>query len=126
MKSRPPDQFRLTKELNARIRMNPVLESTPEFGMTGMFIVPLHTEILRIVASDGEGWEHVSVSLKHRCPTWDEMCYIKNLFWNEDEAVVQFHPKKSDYVNHHPYCLHMWKQVGIDWATPPKIFVGPS
>lgn len=26
-----------------------------------------------IVFSNGEGWEHVSVSVKDRCPTWDEI-----------------------------------------------------
>jgi len=62
---------------------------------------------LRILASDGDGWEHVSVSMAadRRCPNWHEMCFVKKLFWEEDETVVQFHPKESEYVNCHPYCL---------------------
>lgn len=76
-----------------------------------------------IIASWGGGWEHVSVSLKNRCPTWDEMCIIKDIFWKDDEVVVQFHPKKSEYVNIHPYCLHMWRKIGSEFETPPKIFV---
>lgn len=51
-----------------------------------------------IVASWGGGWEHVSVSLPRRCPTWDEMCLIKDIFWDEEECVVQFHPPRSQYV----------------------------
>lgn len=31
---------------------------------------------------------------------------------------LQFHPPKSEYVNLHPFCLHMWKQVGVDNQTP--------
>jgi hypothetical protein len=32
-----------------------------------------------VIASDGMGWDHVSVSLKDRCPTWEEMCLVKDL-----------------------------------------------
>ena len=63
--------------------------------------------------------EHVSVSLRRRCPTWDEMCMVKDIFWADEECVVQFHPPKSKYVNFHPYCLHLWRKVGwepeMDW-----------
>ena len=75
------------------------------------------------IFSWGEGWEHVSVSYNGKCPTWDEMCYVKNIFWNEDECVVQYHPAKKDYVNLHPYCLHLWKPIGIDIPKPPKELV---
>jgi len=77
-----------------------------------------------IVASWGEGWEHVSVSLRNRCPTWEEMCIVKDIFWSDDECVVQYHPPKIEYVNCHPYCLHLWKKTGDEFETPPKIFVG--
>jgi hypothetical protein len=68
-------------------------------------------------------WEHVSVSRSDRCPTWNEMCIVKDLFWDEDETVIQFHPKKSDYINDHPFCLHLWKKVSKDYELPPQIFV---
>ena len=76
-----------------------------------------------IVASWGGGWEHVSVSLPRRCPTCDEMCLIKDIFWDEEECVVQFHPPRSQYVDTHPYCLHLWKKIGETYETPPKEFV---
>ena len=66
-------------------------------------------------AKDGKPLEHVSVSLDRRCPTWNEMSMIKDIFWEDEECVVQFHPPKSQYVNTHPYCLHMWRKVG--WET---------
>lgn len=71
-------------------------------------------------------WEHVSVSLNSRPPSWAEMCYVKDLFWREDECVVQFHPPRSEYVNHHPYCLHLWKPIDIEIPLPPTILVGPQ
>lgn len=73
-----------------------------------------------------EGWEHVSVSLQKRCPNWPEMCFVKDLFWREDETVVQIHPPKALYVNFHPHCLHLWLEVGHPVRMPPMIMVGPT
>lgn len=91
----------------------------------GIFNIPLPSrEVASVVISNGGGWEHVSVSLKGRCPRWQEMCYIKSLFWDDEEVVIQYHPKKSEYINLHPYCLHLWKPIGIEIPTPPKEMVG--
>lgn len=62
--------------------------------------------------------------LARRCPTWEEMCMVKDIFWGEEECVVQFHPPRSEYVNRHPYCLHLWKKIGEEYETPPKEYVG--
>lgn len=70
------------------------------------------------------GWEHVSVSTRRRAPNWQEMCFIKNLFWHEDEWVVQYHPAKTDYVNMHPNCLHLWRPLVDRLPTPPSVLVG--
>ena len=80
-------------------------------------------EPMVVVWSFGGGWEHVSVSYRRRTPTWDEMCKVKDMFWNDDETVVQFHPKKSEYKNLHPYCLHLWRKCGEDFELPPREYV---
>jgi hypothetical protein len=91
----------------------------------GCFFVKLrHNQEVRVIASDGLGWEHVSVSRSDRCPTWDEMCQIKDLFWDEDDCVVQYHPPKEDWVNNHPNCLHLWRPIGVEVPRPPAILVG--
>jgi hypothetical protein len=77
-----------------------------------------------IVFSWGGGWEHVSVSFSNRCPTWEEMCEVKRMFWRDDECVVQFHPIESEYVNNYPYCLHMWRIAQGEFPTPPSWMVG--
>ena len=69
-------------------------------------------------------WQHVSVSLPKRCPTWAEMAKVKKLFWGADETVVQFHPKRSEYINNHPYCLHLWKHRDGEHKLPPTLLVG--
>lgn len=77
----------------------------------------------RVTATNGGGWDHVSVSLRNRCPSWDEMCKIKDIFFGPEECVVQYHPAQSEYVNIHPYCLHLWKPQNRSIPVPPKIFV---
>lgn len=106
-------------------------------GNNGLFIVPRRHYAkpdrkrrleLRVIASDeeyaGEIWEHVSASMPNRCPTWDEMCWIKSIFWDEEDVVIQYHPAKTDYVNCHPYCLHLWRPIGIVLPKPPAALVG--
>ena len=90
-----------------------------EDGGTGW--VTIRGRMFYVVYSNGGGWDHVSVSLPNRCPTWDEMCEIKDMFFNEDECCIEFHPKKTEYVNIHPYCLHIWKPQGVELVTPPGL-----
>lgn len=91
--------------------------TSPDGALYGGFRVKELT-ILSSGVDEHHGWEHVSVSLPHRCPTWEEMVRIKNLFWREDEAVMQLHPPKSDYVNFHPYTLHLWRPLRADIPDP--------
>jgi hypothetical protein len=93
---------------------------------------------LKILASDasewpqhfleieGPAWEHVSVSALGRTPTWEEMAWIKGLFFSDEECVIQFHPPRACYVNYHPFCLHLWRPVGVEIPLPPMEAVGPS
>jgi len=87
-------------------------------------------ELLRIVSSrpragdPSEGWEHVSVSTRRRCPNWQEMCFVKNLFWDEEECAVQYHPPKADYVNNSRYVLHLFRHISTPFPMPPSIMVG--
>ena len=86
--------------------------------------------IFHCIASDEMGWEHVSVSLSKesrglkRTPTWEEMCQVKDVFWDTDDWVIQYHPEKKKYINMFPYALHLWRPVGQDFPTPPPILVG--
>lgn len=73
------------------------------------YLVPFQGRYLSVIADSKQGWDHVSISLTNRNPNWDEMCFVKNLFWNKDEMAIQFHPVEKDYVNLHNHCLHIWK-----------------
>lgn len=114
---------------DARLRRTRVrkgaLASDDTYGNAGAFEIrgPMGTRLF-IVASDGMGWEHVSVSCKTRCPSWSEMCFVKDVFWDDEEVVVEYHPPRSQYVNNHPHCLHLWRPIGIEIPLPPTILVG--
>jgi hypothetical protein len=101
------------------------MRSDESFGNCGAFWIPQRVGApIRVIASDGEGWEHVSDSLDSRCPNWQEMCRIKGLFWDAEDCVMQLHPPESQYVNNHPFCLHLWRPVDVQIPQPPSILVG--
>jgi len=110
--------------------LNGPMGSTSKDGMSGAFRIKTPRDIPISIISSGVdmeyGWEHVSVSLQHRTPTWDEMCFVKDLFWDPEETVVQYHPPRSEYVNHHPFCLHLWKPILEKMPFPPAVLVGPK
>ena len=107
-----PEEYRLKKY------------SAADDGNNGIFYLP--SRKLKVIASDGLGWEHVSVSREDRCPTWAEMNFVKNLFWDDEDCVVQYHPPRSEYVNNHPFCLHLWRPTtaGVPMPLPPSYMVG--
>ncbi len=90
----------------------------------GAFQIPYQGRVLNIIASSGLGWDHVSVSLTNRCPNWREMSYVKDLFWNDDEVVMQLHVARKDHINMHPFCLHLWKPQDKEIPLPPNFMVG--
>lgn len=126
-----------------RVTDHPLLKSDSSYGNNGFFIIP-HNRIAlyyyQCQVSDGMNWEHVSISLikdvaparqrrkvykmVERCPTWEEMCYIKSLFWEDEDSVMQLHPPKSQWINNHPYCLHLWKPTDKEIPLPLQIMVG--
>lgn len=95
----------------------------------GAFVLRRGAIRFKVIASPGSEeipWDHVSVSTEIRCPTWEEMAWVKSLFFDDEEAVVQFHPPRAHYVNYHPYCLHLWRPHNVEIPLPPTIAVGPE
>lgn len=91
----------------------------------GYYEVPCRSSSvpLRVVASDGLGWDHVSVSLPTRTPTWAEMELVRKLFFRDDEVVLQFGVPLSNHINIHNFCLHWWRPQGVEIQLPPKEMV---
>jgi len=103
--------------------------SRPSDGFNGAFHIVINKLELLAIASDGMGWKHVSVSIAHsphHTPSWHIMCKVKALFWEEEDTVMQLHPPKSLYVNHHKGCLHLWqpKMDGVIIPLPHPAMLG--
>lgn len=92
----------------------------------GAFVIPVagQTTVLRVIASNGDGWDHLSVSVggEQRCPTWAEMEFVKNRFIG-DVAAMQLHLSEGDHINVHPYTLHIWRPQQRHIPLPPKWMV---
>jgi hypothetical protein len=91
----------------------------------GFFAFSRDGVVLRVVAASGAGWDHVSVSLVNRCPTWEEMEFIARLFFNDDEVAMQLHVPAADHINRHPFTLHWWRPISKlrKIPLPPKRLV---
>lgn len=111
-----------------RDRSQAVLNHYGTFGdeTCGVFSMPSKIDgaELRIVASAGGGWDHVSVSRRNRCPNWIEMEQVKRLFFADDETAMQLHVRPADHLSLHPNCLHLWRpNDGRDIPLPPAAMV---
>jgi hypothetical protein len=107
---------------DGRVRDGPYGSTAADGAMGAFLLMGPKGTLLKIISSgiDKEfDWEHVSVSAEHRVPNWPEMCWVKDLFWNDDECVVQYHPPKASYKNVHPFCLHLWRPLGATIPMPP-------
>lgn len=138
---------------NPNLKIESARIDGPRDSSYGFFLFEHRGESIRVQASCGGGWDHVSVSLAHRCPMWEEMAWVKSVFFKEDEAVMQLHVADSKHINCHPYCLHLWRpqtdeevraeierwqQDGEAWPSnyptaspgtiplPPQFMVGPA
>ena len=95
-------------------------------GFDGMMFAK-QKEQISVICSWAAGWEHVSINRWDRDSTWKEMCELKEIFWKDDEAVMQIHPPKSEYVDNLEHCLHLWRPIKKYSGTiplPDSLLVG--
>lgn len=111
---------------------------TPRGVLAGQFVFRTDKagrgdQTCEVLADNGmtTGWEHVSVKGRSTqkggsrtfLVNWGVMCAIKEMFWEDWETVVQFHPPKAEYVNCHPHVLHLWRHKLGEPARPPMDLV---
>lgn len=87
-------------------------------------VVPSTDVRLLVIASSGAGWDHVSVSRPSRCPTWEEMVFVKRVFFGEDEWAIEYHPPPDKNISRHPFCLHLWRPHDVEIPVPPEFTIG--
>jgi hypothetical protein len=54
------------------------------------------------------------------------MEFVKRRFFHDDETAMQLHVPVAQHINHHPYCLHLWRPQQGHIPTPPPHMVAPS
>lgn len=88
----------------------------------------LHRTGIRCILStapfpDGREWLHISCSRENRIPSWDDMKFVKETF-ARDKLAVQVFPPPEEYVNEHPFCLHLWVPLTGERPLPDFRFQG--
>ena len=116
-----------------RWKDHPIAPSSEIDGSNGFFLIPhfrINNYEFRCLMSNGAGWEHCSITVARigkpadRTPTWAEMCWLKDLFWDKADCVMQLHPPESEHISTHNFCLHLWRPINEKIPTPTSIMVG--
>ena len=92
---------------------------------------PLTGRRLNVIVSNGDSWEHVSVSLAGKntlttTPLWEEMAWVRGLVWRDSETVMQLHVPAADHISFHDGCLHLWRPQHGEIPRPPAYMVYAS
>jgi hypothetical protein len=85
---------------------------------------PVTADYMVVVVSNGDGWDHVSVSLRRRTPNWREMEFVKRLFFEDHETAMQLHVPATDHINcHQPTAAAVStgrRKTASSWGTKPQ------
>lgn len=57
---------------------------------------------------DGRRWVHFSVASPDRLPSWDTLVEMKELFLGKERKAIQVIPPRTEHVNIHKNCLHLF------------------
>lgn len=122
------NQFRVTEGEGA---------STDADGMNGNFTFKVGDAIVQVssVQNSPEGWNHViCAAFEHpksniisrltaqqprpRMTNGEETMAVKRLFFEDDETVVEYWPKKGSFLPMSLHARHLWQRIHSDVATP--------
>lgn len=64
--------------------------------------------------NDGNIWHHLSVASRSRLPSYDVLKFVKATFMRPDKDAIEVHAKKTNHINIHPNCRHLWSCLTAD------------
>lgn len=77
----------------------------------------LRLDGLRVIAGleprGGKQWAHVSCSFRNELPSWEDLKAVKEIFLG-DVMAYQVLPPKAEWLNVHPYTLHLFHCLSGD------------
>lgn len=99
------------------------LEQHDESGYSAFaFDSPDSDDVLTLhlgTLDDGhDSWEFATVEAGWRCPTWNEMKFVKDQLWEPEDVCFQLHPQQSRYINRSEFCLWIWRPVNRTIPQP--------
>jgi hypothetical protein len=59
-------------------------------------------------------WLHVSCAHATKLPSWEDLREVKQVFCGPKRLALSIMPSETEYVNVHPYCLHLWCPLDHD------------
>lgn len=79
-------------------------------GLRVIFSAELYT--------DASIWLHISTSREDRLPSWFDMRLVKDIFVGPKRTAISVLPSEEEYVNRHPFVLHLWSPVTSSCPLP--------
>jgi hypothetical protein len=70
--------------------------------------------LITVGRHEGKRWIHFSIAHPSRIPHFEELRRYKDAFLGVERKAIQVLPPKSEYVNIHPYCLHLFSCLDGD------------
>lgn len=92
--------------------LSPPPVGAPNWRLDGMIILTTVQE------SGGAEWYHVSYSRPDRVPSHEDTCAVRAAMFRPDALVIAVYPPVDEYINQHPYCLHLWERLGPERLVP--------
>lgn len=68
---------------------------------------------------------HLSIAHHKRYPTWDEIRDARYELIPDDVMVAMFLPPRTEYVNVHAYCFHLFEVEAEDVPASLIVTAGP-
>lgn len=93
----------------------PMWRTLGRWGPTGQMYAHNKTVFLKAILSvdpiGSQHWLHLSLSAPDRLPSYDDLVRAKEDFLRPDVRAIQIFPPRSEHVNLHPNCLHLWAEL---------------
>lgn len=109
---------------NGKLNIKTQLTDGDDIQLRAYYTDPLTQKRYWCKFTRAMGWEHLTISGQNKVPDWNVMCKVKDIFWDDEECCIEYHPRKSQYVNNNETCLHIWKPIGVELPEPPTILLG--
>ena len=109
-------RLHFSDEVEHARRVHPDHGGSPAGANYGWFVF---ANGLRVMLTTALGWEHVSVSRSIAPPSWDDMLWVRRLFWRPEEWVMQLYPPDGQYIGLAANAVHLWRPTMLAIPTPP-------